>query len=322
MAKLVYIVGVGHSGSTLLDIVTGTIPRVFSTGELGMFPLYVNARGTRCSCGARFRECPVWIRVVPELSRQVGFDVFENPSRFRMALLQTRRWAGAKKGFDHWWWALHKAAFGLVMQHQRLRPLETPWVRAMSERLVRNWQVIDTIGRLCDSEYVVDSSKEVYRLKLLHAQRPGEVYALLLVRDLCGVVNSWRRHGREPVKQAHRSVGQYNRILATARNMPGLHFAIVRYERLCADPVGERKRIAAFLGLPDPGAELVVDPSTQHLVAGNPMRLRGQMEIRLDESWKAQMEPDLQRTIRQIEAHLDPGWREPPDDTSGRPSAV
>ena len=124
MAKAVYIAGVGHSGSTLLDIVTGTIPRVFSTGEMTMFPLYINARGTRCSCGAAFRECPAWKPVVTELSRQVGYDVYENPSRFRMALLQTRRWAGAKKGLDNWWWAGHKVVFGLLMQHRCLHLLE------------------------------------------------------------------------------------------------------------------------------------------------------------------------------------------------------
>jgi len=194
------------------------------------------------------------------------------------------------------------------MQRRFLRGLTAPWQWVLRDRLVRNWDLIDTTGRLCDADFVVDSSKEIYRLKLLHAHRPDDVYSLVLVRDLCGVANSWRKHGRDPVKQAWRSVRQYNRILRTVLNTPGLRFAIVKYERLCADPIAERRRIASFLGLPDPGPELVVDPSKQHLVAGNPMRLRGPTEIRLDESWKTQLSLDLQAKIRQAEAQLDPRW--------------
>ena len=37
-AKLIYIVAAGHSGSTLLDMLIGSIPGVFSTGELNHLP--------------------------------------------------------------------------------------------------------------------------------------------------------------------------------------------------------------------------------------------------------------------------------------------
>jgi len=34
MKKIVYILSVGHSGSTLLDMLLGQFPNIFSTGEL------------------------------------------------------------------------------------------------------------------------------------------------------------------------------------------------------------------------------------------------------------------------------------------------
>ncbi|MFW5804266.1 MAG: hypothetical protein ACOCWG_03435 [bacterium] len=37
MAKLIYIISTGHSGSTLLDILLGTFNNVFSTGEFRYF---------------------------------------------------------------------------------------------------------------------------------------------------------------------------------------------------------------------------------------------------------------------------------------------
>jgi hypothetical protein len=60
---VLYIGGVGRSGSTLLERMLGQLEGVWPVGEL----VHVWERGLRanyrCGCGERFRDCPFWRRV-------------------------------------------------------------------------------------------------------------------------------------------------------------------------------------------------------------------------------------------------------------------
>ena len=58
--KVLYIAGNGHSGSTLLDIVIGSNPSIFSAGELG-FITRPSIWEEFCSCGTKISECTLWI---------------------------------------------------------------------------------------------------------------------------------------------------------------------------------------------------------------------------------------------------------------------
>lgn len=58
MAKLVYIGGYGHSGSTLLEYLMTANPQVMACGEVVNFR--VGMRTKKCSCGRLAEDCPVW----------------------------------------------------------------------------------------------------------------------------------------------------------------------------------------------------------------------------------------------------------------------
>ncbi|MEX0986572.1 MAG: hypothetical protein WD052_03770 [Bacteroidales bacterium] len=69
MSKIIYIAGLGHSGSTILDMSLGTIPGVVGVGELKtlMDDHSRNKHYTSvCSCGKPATECVVWEKV-PEI---------------------------------------------------------------------------------------------------------------------------------------------------------------------------------------------------------------------------------------------------------------
>ena len=69
--KLVYIVGMGRSGSTLLDILLDAHSRVKALGGIRRIAHYV--RNHPCPCGATsFRQCPFWSRVEQELVSRYG----------------------------------------------------------------------------------------------------------------------------------------------------------------------------------------------------------------------------------------------------------
>lgn len=59
--RIVYVVGCGHSGSTLLDMLVSTHSRIFSAGEAKMFRRQPD---TVCTCGAeRWQSCAFWMGV-------------------------------------------------------------------------------------------------------------------------------------------------------------------------------------------------------------------------------------------------------------------
>jgi hypothetical protein len=59
MAKLVYIGGYGHSGSTLLEYLMTASPQVIACGEVAS-SLRERMRKKRCTCSRRVHDCPVW----------------------------------------------------------------------------------------------------------------------------------------------------------------------------------------------------------------------------------------------------------------------
>src|SRR5919106_327280 len=61
---VLFVVGSGRSGSTLLDILLGQVDGFFSTGELHSLWWAGILEGRRCGCGLAVTECAVWRRVI------------------------------------------------------------------------------------------------------------------------------------------------------------------------------------------------------------------------------------------------------------------
>lgn len=78
--KVIYILSLGHSGSTLLDLMLGSHSRIESVGELAHFRSFVSedsdipAERRFCTCGEPFIGCPYWARVREDLASTFGTD--------------------------------------------------------------------------------------------------------------------------------------------------------------------------------------------------------------------------------------------------------
>lgn len=73
--KIVYIVGTGHSGSTLLDLLISSHESVSSVGEAKRFNPET-APTTSCSCSVkRVWDCPYWLRVGESLQETSGIGL-------------------------------------------------------------------------------------------------------------------------------------------------------------------------------------------------------------------------------------------------------
>ncbi len=62
--KVLYIAGYERSGSTLLHNVLGQLDGFFAAGELAKIWDRSLIENRRCGCGAPFRECEVWRRIL------------------------------------------------------------------------------------------------------------------------------------------------------------------------------------------------------------------------------------------------------------------
>jgi len=68
--KVIYLLGLGHSGTTLLGRLLGTHSQVVATGGTKNIPLFVSGR-KHCACGAKSPEqCRFWSAVEASLQRR------------------------------------------------------------------------------------------------------------------------------------------------------------------------------------------------------------------------------------------------------------
>jgi hypothetical protein len=274
----IYIMGRGHSGSTILDIILGNSAAVESLGEL-VSGLGRYATGERCSCGCLMRECAFWTDVRRRFEAS-GHDWNEFVARSRAAT-SVRRWLST-------WFARQDSA-----DRRQLARMTEAFGQAVSEA--------------SGKPHLLDSNKETARGLFLLRFKP-DARVIHLVRDPRDVQRShyWRVASGRGFRfmrrhwQASRLTAPVWLLLAavswTAGNMlcelagrrvPGRTLRL-RYEDLRDDPAGTVRRIGAAFDLPleDVACRLERrdDFAVGHNVGGNPIRHQQalQFEARAD----------------------------------------
>jgi Sulfotransferase domain len=280
--RVLFIGGLGRSGSTLLDRMLGRLNDVCSVGEL----VHLWERGlkenNRCGCGERFGDCPFWRRV-----GQVAFGGWDTVDVGEILTLKA---------------SVDRNRFVPLMVLPVLRPAYRRRLDRYSDLLERLYVgVREVSGR----PLVVDASKHASAAFLVRRMRGVDLRLVHLVRDSRGVAFSWTKRMRRaeavaddalmatktPLRLSARYLG-YNLLFHLLRltGVPGL---LLRYESLVRDPAGELARVLGFAGLPSAAGELGfigdgwVELGPSHALAGNPMRFRsGRVPLAVDEEWR------------------------------------
>ena len=300
MAKVIYITADGHSGSTLFDMVCGTIPGVFSLGEITHFSweLYkdqnenATSAAGRCSCLQKFNACAAWSKILNALNKKVGYDVYENPYRFALGFASP----------------LKKHAFFLGTARRAIasKSLYSAGSHLVSARYptsaANSWLLYDTISEVCGVTHVVDSSKIIVRLNMLHRMRPSDTRVVVLVRDVRGIAGSAQGRSRDPIAAVRQWYWFYERVFRTLRNAQ-TDWLLVKYEDVCRNPAKERRRVAEFAGIGNVRGACRVDTREHHLVAGNRVRYKGKLEIK-ETDWRRNVSADLEARVLKIAARL------------------
>jgi hypothetical protein len=283
--RVLYIGGLGRSGSTLLDRMLEGVGGCCSVGELA----FVWSRGlvdnNRCGCGERFRDCPFWTRV--------GQEAFGGWGRVDPAEV-----LALKAGVD-------RTRFVPLMVAPFLWPAYRRRLDRYSRLLGRLYQAIQHVS---GAPVVVDATKHASHAFLLRRLAELDFKVVHLVRDSRGVAFSWTRAVRRtevvggealmatghPLRLAARWVS-HNLLFHLLRAL-GVPSLLVRYETLVRHPRRELRRILRHLG---PTADEVdlsfvgdgyVELGPSHALSGNPMRFeQGRLPLRLDEAWRRDM---------------------------------
>ena len=148
--KIIYILGDGHSGSTILDLILGSHTEIEGVGELTTFDRYKQyllkdktaSKDFLCACGATIDKCGYWNKIMDRLSAAVDPSALEiNPKN--------------REEFENYNHAIMKA-------------------------------VLEVSGK----RIICDSSKELHRLTRLSQGEDFDIFIIHLVRDARAVAYS------------------------------------------------------------------------------------------------------------------------------------
>ena len=293
--QVLYIAGVGRSGSTLLERMLGAIPGWVNAGELNAIFSRVALQDQRCGCGTPFSRCGFWQEV-----GEIAFGGWAETAA-RVAHLQPR---------------VVRQRF---VPHLLSGRAGTAYRRALEEYLDAHRRLYAAIGEVSGAGTVVDASKSTAQLFALRRLDGLDLRIVNLVRDSRGVASSWSKTGiRKPQSPVGEEMGTYSpRRLALLWSALQLECAVagalgpyatrLRYEDLVARPRPELERMLAALDLAVPPDALAhVDHSSvqlapSHGVAGSRSRfVSGRIELEADEAWRSALPPRARRIVTAV----------------------
>jgi hypothetical protein len=278
--RILYVMGHGWSGSTILGNLLGELNGFFHAGELRRLWGEALPANAPCGCGQPVRDCPVWSNVLahPLLA---GLDPVVADRR-HLAVTPVRRTL-----------RLLKQGRGRV-KSQNESHFESSSASDLSAHLDATARLYRAIADVTEARVIVDTSKRSGDAAALLLTPEVNAFFLHLVRDPRAVAHSWARrpdgsHG--PVATA-RDWMAFNWLDERVRRAAGKDRSMrVRYEDLMAAPAPSLRAVAGLVGekpetLPlrgDREARLGVN----HGVMGNPSRFAtGEVELREDDDWK------------------------------------
>ncbi|MGW8268666.1 MAG: sulfotransferase [Longimicrobiales bacterium] len=288
--KVLFILGKGRSGSTLLDLTLGAAEGFFSLGEVWWAWGDQNQLDQKqCGCGQRVGECPVWQPAL-ELARETWASEYGPPPSLSEVAgwhRQVARWPRLPRAF-------------------LLPPRNLDRWRAMQAWARFSGVLYRALAQVTGARVLVDSSKWMGNPGPLGLVPGIDRRVLHLVRDPRAVAFSWKRQKEWlPGEKAMPRFGPIHSSLSwTARNVlagyvTGRRAGVgirVRYEDFTARPAETLERIFQFLGEtpahgPLRGKRTLALPEN-HTAMGNASRFKiGEVELRSDAEWLEAQNP-------------------------------
>lgn len=289
--KIIYVLSNGRSGSTLLDLLLGMHSQVWTMGEAQILPWDVKENRLPCGCGSPVIECDFWQPVLGDIPLGQG--------KYSIEYFRERHTGGKAVRIIH---ILDMLLFKMPSRGRRLAAEEYAVVNDTYFRVVKK-RAEDYCNKKI--EWLVDSSKDIYRLFWLSASQKFEIKVIFLTKDPRGFVFSMTKaninNHQKLIRFSLRWLVENSLFLFLCKT-PLLvqNYLHIRYEDLTSSPAQSMTKISDFLGINYDNVNLDnFREYVNHAVAGNPMRQESENKISLDEKWRKNL-PSASQSITWI----------------------
>jgi Sulfotransferase family len=285
MTRVVFLAGLGRSGTTLLERALAELPGVEALGEVNHLWHRSLVEDELCGCGQAFSHCPYWQPVGDKAFGgwdNVDVAAVDQAQRRAMRLRQIPALARGKASLA--------AAAALIADHHR--------------------RVYDAASVVAGGSVLVDSSKHPALAYILRQEPRIDLRVVHVVRDSRGVAYSWTKEIERPEGRSRESERWMTRYSPTASaflwlghnsstallRRLGTPVMLVRYESFVRAPRQTLAAVGEFAGLElnanafdfVEGDAIRLRPA--HTASGNPLRFAsGSLEVRPDEAWRRQL---------------------------------
>ncbi|HEX2493584.1 MAG TPA: sulfotransferase [Steroidobacter sp.] len=260
--QILYIMGTGRSGTTILEILLANNPGVTGVGELKNIFRDGFLGNRACACGKKGTECAVWSRVLQSTGWnrndcvRLGQVVATLESHRRFPLL----FAGLASRRS---WTLYREA---------------------------NEGLFGAIVRVTQCRVIVDSSKYAGRALALARLFPGRVRVLCITRSAAGLLAAFGKQTEEQRPKGMLGAAAYYVYalfcIRCVRSLLKQRCFTVRFEDLHRDPDATLRAIELWSGysLAASRARLSNDRrfDVGHIVSGNRLRKQGTVRFGLN----------------------------------------
>lgn len=295
--RVLYIAGIGRSGSTLLNRSLGATPGFFAGGELMHFFGRGVCSNELCACGSPFRECEVWGDVIRELGPVATPDRAAAVDPFRHAITEGK----------------HLPTM-----------LLSPWKPSSLRRRLEEYketvvEVYRAVRRVTGCQVLVDSSKNLSYARILQSVPELRIFVVHLVRDPRGVTFSMSKTIRRPgvpwsEEYLSRRGPAAGSVLWMAANLAAESlrsradgYVRIRYTDFVGSPADTLRRILRMTGEEEDAGRLAhlegrtLRLGVQHILSGNPVRGRtGEIPLQEDLEWESEMAPGRRRLVTTV----------------------
>lgn len=286
--QVLYLGGLGRSGTTLLERLLSQIDGMQALGETVHGWVRSLHNDDKCGCGDPFSKCEFW--------QQVGKDAFGGWPQVDTERVETLR---------------HQ-----VDRLRRVPALLARSSRGLDEYLFYYVHLYRAVQAVSGAHWLVDSSKHASLAHCLRHSAEIELRVVHVVRDPRAVAYSWSKFVERPDVTSTDSDAYMSRyspprtaVMWMAENTAietlrtrGVPVHRVRYEDFVEDPQQTVSSILAFVGLPDSGTLSIQDHAVNlrrtHTLSGNPMRFdTGEIVISPDIEWQDRLPTADRRTV-------------------------
>lgn len=285
--KIIYIMGLGRSGTTLLDIVLGNGKDIHSSGEVNRYPL---RQGIRRNTPPESSRLQLWDQLMSQLAVDPRFLNFEHMQKL------------------HWRFEYH-------LGYIRDRIFGLPKSTDLDEYHAYLNTFYEALFRVSDSQTIVDSSKypgRAWHLSLALPKEQYEVCYLYVKRDPVSVVHSFQK---KDIEQSSKNWFNANLVYFVVNHIcqnscklleQKHRISQVTYEALLEDPVHWLRSVEKLLDIDLEPAVMKIEQNIPlevgNLFDGN--RIRHQDQIKIQPLPSPKNEKLLDRLTKMLNRNL------------------